>query len=146
MKGPVVHAAGVGAGAAAATLSGAVLGGPWWLVAAVTAGAAFAGRTGVLVQGVATLGLVAGAAGAGETWLVPLLVVGVVATAEAGALVERRTGIGPLRAGGIAVALIAAAAISVAVLWLGDVGPGPAVPLAVLAGAAATAALTVARP
>jgi len=153
---PVRVSAGAGAAcgvlvAAVAGLAlGGALGGAWWLVAVVAAGGALAGRVGVLVQSVATLTLVAGGAGAERLWLVPVLVAGLAATAEGGALAERWTGRPQEHdardARDVLVAPVVAALVAAGVLWLGKVGPGPTVPLALLAAAGAAAVLTALRP
>jgi hypothetical protein len=138
--------AGVASGVVVAVVAGLVLGGRWWVVAAVAAGGAIAGRTGSLVQAVATLALV-GAAAEPAPWLVPALVAGAIATVEGAALVERAT---PMTDGGEIRHALAAPVLAVGVasgtLALGALGRGPAVALTLLAGASATAALLAAAP
>jgi len=134
-------------GVAVALLAGAVLGGPWWVAALAGAAGALSGRTGGLVQAVATLVLVGGAAGAGATWLVPPLVAGVVTTAELGAAVEvATTSVRPHDLAAPAGRAAAAAAASAGLLALAGLGPGPSVVAALVAGAAGAATLAAARP
>lgn len=141
------RAVGVLCGIGAALTAGATLGGGWWAVAAACVAGAVTGRTGLLVQAVATLALVGGAAGSDQLWLVPLLVAGVVATAEAGALVDRTTVAGPPLERRHAVAAPAvAAAVAGALVWLAELGPAGGVPAALVAAVAATAALVALTP
>lgn len=142
----VVHGAGVLCGWVTAVMAGVVLGGAWWAVAAGTAVGAASGRNGALVHAVGTVALVGGAVAADTEWLVPVLVAGVVATVEAGAVPERVTRARPsIPIGPVLATPVVAATMAAIVLVLGELGPGPGVPGAVVAAAASGALLATLR-